>query len=284
MTYLCVLVDKDKLTLTENRIAWVALPTLPERAIALDGCTINPANGGQGHHHQVHQNLHNTFQQNTQTKPRYALAYTHYQTLNTATPQTLQPFRQFVSMLGTADIAMATKAIQLIRWQQDHGFCSRCGSTTVLHPQNDLAMVCPNCHYHQYPRLQPCVIVAITRYINQQPHILLAHHSRYNIPMYGLIAGFVEAGESLEDCIHREVMEETGLNIKNITYFASQPWPYPSNLMVGFTAEYASGELNLQLDEIDDAQFFAFDALPQIPPKGSIAHHLITHICNRNQS
>ncbi|WP_141102371.1 NAD(+) diphosphatase, partial [Acinetobacter baumannii] len=96
--------------------------------------------------------------------------------------------------------------------------------------------------------------------------------------MYGLIAGFVEVGETLEEAVQREALEEVGLKLKNIQYMSSQPWPFPSNLMIAFRAEYESGEISLQEDEIADAQFFKFDQLPEIPFKGSIAHAMITQI------
>ena len=96
--------------------------------------------------------------------------------------------------------------------------------------------------------------------------------------MYGLIAGFVEVGETLEEAVRRETLEEVGIKVKNIQYLASQPWPFPSNLMIAFKAEYEFGELQLQEDEISDADFFTFDQLPQIPFKGSIAHAMIMHI------
>ena len=139
------------------------------------------------------------------------------------------------------------------------------------HPQGDRALVCPSCQYSQYPRINPCVIVAISK----DDTILLARAQRFNRPMYSLLAGFVEAGETLEQAVAREVLEEVGVQLKNIRYFGSQAWPFPSNLMLGFTAEWASGDLVLQEEEIMDAQFFRYDALPQTPPAGSIAYQLI---------
>ena len=111
--------------------------------------------------------------------------------------------------------------------------------------------------------------------ISKDDTILLARAQRFNRPMYSLLAGFVEAGETLEQAVAREVLEEVGVQLKNIRYFGSQAWPFPSNLMLGFTAEWASGDLVLQEEEIMDAQFFRYDALPQIPPAGSIAYQLI---------
>ena len=120
-----------------------------------------------------------------------------------------------------------------------------------------------------------CVITVITR---GEDEILLAKNARNTRSnMYGLIAGFVEVGETLEEAVRRETLEEVGIQVKNVQYLASQPWPFPSNLMIAFKAEYASGELCLQEEEISDAQFFKFDQLPEIPFKGSIAHAMIMH-------
>lgn len=187
-------------------------------------------------------------------------------------------FRQLITHLTIHEANQLTKAMQLIRWQQDHRFCSRCGSPTQPH-SHEYAMICLNCHYHQYPRVQPCTINAIIKYIHHRPHLLLAHHRRFqDNPMYGLIAGFVEVGESLETCVHREILEETGLTVTNLRYFSSQPWAFPSNLMIGFIADYANGELIIDEHELTHADFFALDNLPKTPPKGTIAHQLIEFV------
>lgn len=184
-------------------------------------------------------------------------------------------FRQLISHCDEVTANELSKAIQLVRFYQDHHFCSGCGTKTELHPV-DTATVCPACDYHQYPRIQPCIITAIVKIDNHVPKILLAHHHRAKASgMYGLIAGFVEVGESLEQCVHREVAEEVGLTVNNLRYIASQPWAFPSNLMVGFIADYESGEINIQDDELIHADFFAFDNLPKIPNKGTIAYQLI---------
>ena len=128
---------------------------------------------------------------------------------------------------------------------------------------------------HQYPRVQPCVITIITK---GQDEVLLAKNVHNKSNMYGLIAGFVEVGETLEEAVQRETLEEVGLKLKNIRYMSSQPWPFPSNLMIAFQAEYDSGEIKLQEEEISDAKFFKFDQLPEIPFKGSIAHAMIMQV------
>jgi NAD+ diphosphatase len=142
-------------------------------------------------------------------------------------------------------------------------------------------MVCPACSYHQYPRVQPCIITIITKGDNE---VLLAKSVHNKSNMYGLIAGFVEVGETLEEAVQREAFEEVGLKLKNIRYMSSQPWPFPSNLMIAFHAEYDSGEIQLQVEEISEAQFFRFDQLPEIPFKGSIAHAMIMQIIENKKA
>ena len=186
----------------------------------------------------------------------------------------LVPIRQLLTLWNIQQFEQASRAIQLLEWRRNHKFCSHCGHATESH-LNEHAMVCPACNYRQYPRVQPCVITVITRGENE---ILLAKNAKNKSNMYGLIAGFVEVGETLEEAVRRETLEEVGLTLKNIQYLASQPWPFPSNLMIAFRAEYESGEIELQEEEISDAQFFNFDQLPEIPFKGSIAYAMIKHV------
>ncbi|WP_325891126.1 NAD(+) diphosphatase [Grimontia sp. NTOU-MAR1] len=165
---------------------------------------------------------------------------------------------------------LAGKAIQLDYMRNTQQFCSRCGLQNhfdATHP----AMLCPSCHAVHYPRVSPCVIVAVKK----GGQILLAHHPRHKNGMYTVIAGFVEAGETLEQCVAREVMEETGIEVSNIRYFDSQPWAFPSNLMMGFIADYESGEINPDYEELTDAQWFDVDDLPLVAPEGTIARRLI---------
>ena len=183
------------------------------------------------------------------------------------------PVRDLVSHWPASQFEQTSRALQLLEWKRNHQFCSRCGHAAVQ-TDHENAMRCPACKYSQYPRNQPCVIVAITK----GSQILLARSVRRHTNMYGLIAGFVEIGETLEQAVARETLEEVGITLKNIEYMASQPWPFPSNLMLAFKAEYAGGELILQRDEIADAEFFEFDNLPTIPPKGSIAYWLIDQV------
>ncbi|WP_350655830.1 NAD(+) diphosphatase [Psychrobacter sp. S1-30-MNA-CIBAN-0213] len=195
-------------------------------------------------------------------------------------------YRQLITQLPAALSTQLSQAIQLLRWQADTQFCSRCSASVTTAKFGERAMVCPVCRLRQYPRVQPCVITAITRPNPQtgEMQILLAHHHRYGQPstqlLYGLIAGFVEVGESLEHAVVREVEEEVGIRLTDIRYVSSQPWPFPSNLMLGFRASYASGEIVIQEDELSHADFFDISNLPKIPFKGSIAYDLIAQIAH----
>lgn len=180
------------------------------------------------------------------------------------------PVRQLVSHWSVAQFEQTSRAMQLLEWKRNHQFCSRCGSKTAAHAREH-CMTCTACGFSQYPRINPCVIIAITK----GSQILLARSAQRHTSMYGLIAGFVEVGETLEQAVARETLEEVGISLKNIQYMASQPWPFPSNLMLAFKAEYAGGELLLQDEEIAEAAFFDFYQLPTIPPKGSIAYWMI---------
>ncbi|STZ14956.1 NADH pyrophosphatase [Moraxella caviae] len=192
----------------------------------------------------------------------------------------LVEYRNLVSHHSRHANELISRAIQLSLWQADHRFCSRCAAPTRKH-HFEHAMVCPRCRHRAYPRVQPCIIVAITRThpTGGQPQILLALHQRHTATgMYGLVAGFVEAGESLESAVRREVLEEVGLTIDEPRYIGSQPWPYPTNIMLGFTANWAGGEICVQPNEITDAKFFDLDKLPRIPAVGTIAHELIVNV------
>ncbi len=186
----------------------------------------------------------------------------------------LIPIRELIQLWSTTEFLQASRAVQLLEWGRNHKFCSHCGHATEIHSK-EYAMVCPACGYHQYPRVQPCVITIITK---GDDELLLAKSAHNKSNMYGLIAGFVEVGETLEEAVQREAFEEVGVKLKNIRYMSSQPWPFPSNLMIAFHAEYDSGDIQLQLEEISDAQFFKFDQLPEIPFKGSIAHSMIMQV------
>jgi NAD+ diphosphatase len=189
----------------------------------------------------------------------------------------LLPIRMLLTQWDSIAFERAARALQLLDWSRTHQHCGCCGTAMQPHAAGDMARVCPACSHSAYPRINPCVIVAIRR----DNTILLARAQRFTVPMFSLIAGFVEVGETLEQAVHREVLEEVGIKIHNLHYMGSQPWPFPSNLMIGFTADYLSGELVLQEDEIAEAAYYPIDQLPLIPPTGSIAHTLIDHTIHR---
>ncbi len=168
------------------------------------------------------------------------------------------------------DWIVAGRAVQVVEWARTHRFCGRCGTPTQSHPA-DRSMKCPACNLLAYPRLAPAMITLVTR----GDEALLARGVQFRAPMYSCLAGFVEPGESLEGAVVREVREEVGLEVGNVRYWGSQPWPFPHSLMVGFQAEYVSGDIVCDPAEIVDAQWFTRDALPNIPPRISIARKLI---------
>lgn len=166
-------------------------------------------------------------------------------------------------------------ASQIATWAQTHQFCGRCGTATIAR-KDERAMECPNCNLVNYPRLAPSIIVAITK----GDKLLMGRSPHWREGWYSVLAGFVEAGETLEACVEREVMEEVGIKLKNIRYFGSQPWPFPNSLMIGFTAEYASGQITPDPAEIEDAQWFTKDTLPNLPSQISIARKLVEWYLN----
>ena len=178
--------------------------------------------------------------------------------------------RRLLGQLPDDLFFLAGKAYQILHWDRTHQYCSQCASR-MENKIDERAKFCPACGLVNYPRISPAIIVAITR----GREILLARGSRFPTAFYSVLAGFVEPGETFEECVQREIEEEVGLKVKNIKYFGSQPWPFPDSLMVGFTAEYASGDINIDNKEILDAGWFTAEQLPQVPGIGSIARRLI---------
>jgi len=187
---------------------------------------------------------------------------------------TAEGLRQLYGRLPDSLFQVAGRAVQIVDWDRTHQFCGRCGSPVESLP-TERAKKCPACGLTNFPRLSPAIIIAVVRHADAGPRLLLARNHRFPAGRYSVIAGFVEPGESLEECASREVMEEVGIAIQNVRYFASQPWPFPNSLMLGFTAEYAGGDFSLEDAEIAEAGWFAPDALPQLPPPPSIARRLI---------
>ena len=191
--------------------------------------------------------------------------------------------RQLFSRLDDKMLALAGRAVQIVEWDRTHRFCGRCG-IPVQEMQFERAKKCPQCDLTSYPRLAPAIIVSIERTIPSGTEILLAHNRRHPAGFYSVLAGFVEPGESLEECARREIREEVGIEVRNIRYFGSQPWPFPNSLMIAFTSEYASGDIVLEEDELDDAAWFVADALPPVPPPISIARQLIDQFVEKNSN
>jgi len=191
----------------------------------------------------------------------------------------LVPLRQLFGVLPDEEFAVAGRALALTAWDRDFRYCGRCGAPTER-SATERVRTCTACGYNAYPRLSPAVIVAVER----DGKILLARNARTKMPFHSVLAGFVEVGESLEDCVAREVREEAGIELRDIRYFGSQPWPFTSSLMVGFTAQWASGELVADEAEILEPAWHAPDALPTVPGKLSIARALIDDFVRRATS
>jgi NAD+ diphosphatase len=181
-------------------------------------------------------------------------------------------------IVGERFFLVAGRAKQIVEWDRTHRFCGRDGTGTLEGP-TELSRECPRCGMLFYPRLSPAVIVLIKR----GDEVLLARSPGFPPGMYSVLAGFVEPGESIEEAIGREVREEVGIEVENLTYFGSQPWPFPNSLMIGFTADYAGGELCADPAEIEDASWYPADELPPLPPKVSIARAMIEEFVARHE-
>ena len=188
----------------------------------------------------------------------------------------LLPLRSLYGRVPEHVWTLAGRAVQIAAWDQTHRFCGRCATPTEP-VARDRARRCPACGLLAYPRLAPAVIVLVER----DGAMLLAHGRAFPLPMYSALAGFVEPGETLEEAVHREVREEVGIEVADVRYAGSQPWPFPNSLMIGFTARWAGGEIVPDPTEIVDANWFTVDDLPMIPPGMSIARWLIDGFIER---
>lgn len=186
--------------------------------------------------------------------------------------------RQSMSQLpGSTWVQMLCFASQIGTWAVQHRFCGFCG-TSMQPLTGERAMGCPACGLHHYPRIAPCMIALVTR----GDEVLLARSPRHAPGVFSTLAGFVEAGENIEQCVAREVLEEVGVQVQNPRYIASQSWPFPHSLMLGFHVDYVDGEIVPQPEEIEAASWFSIHALPKLPADHTIARHLIEHyIANR---
>ncbi|WP_232802389.1 NAD(+) diphosphatase [Alloalcanivorax mobilis] len=178
--------------------------------------------------------------------------------------------RELMGEMDEALFTMAARALQVLSWLGNHRFCSRCGAPTEPH-ERELAMLCSACDYRQYPRITPCIIALVS----DGEYALLGRSARFPSGFYSCLAGFMEAGETAEQAVRREVMEEVGVRVDELRYARSQSWPFPHSLMIGFQARYAGGDIHIDDDEIVDARWFHYNDLPRIPPPGSIARTLI---------
>ncbi len=191
-------------------------------------------------------------------------------------------FRDLRVLYGNMDEALhaaAGRAVQIVEWDRTHQYCGVCGKPTEL-SATDRSRICPDCKIPQFPRLAPAMIVAVER----GDEILLARSPHFPAGIYSVLAGFVEPGESAEEAVAREVMEEAGIRVKDVRYFGSQPWPYPNSLMLGFTAGYDSGEIRIEEEEIEDARWFKADEMPNFfPGRMSISQWLIHDFLERHR-
>lgn len=181
-----------------------------------------------------------------------------------------QALRPTLGVLSPREAHWAGRGRQLLEWRRHHRFCGRCGAETVL-ADRGTALGCPECGLAQFPRVAPAVIVLV----HDGERALLGRGPQLPGRMYSTLAGFVEAGESVEETVHREIMEEAGVRVGDLRYFGSQPWPFPHSLMLGFHARYVGGVPTMEEEELEDLRWFHRDRLPEIPPPETIARQLI---------
>lgn len=196
----------------------------------------------------------------------------HFWPAGSSVPEGLQAVsvRAVWGLLPEGHWGLVARAKRMLGWDQVSRFCGACGATTVA-LSTEPAKLCPVCQQRFYPQIAPAIMCLVRR----DNALLLARSPHFKSGMYSALAGFVEAGESVEQCVHREVFEETGIQVKNLRWFASQSWPFPQSLMLAFHADYAGGVITPQPEEIEDAQWFTLDRLPPLPAPVSIASRLI---------
>ncbi|MBM3358455.1 MAG: NAD(+) diphosphatase [Betaproteobacteria bacterium] len=184
--------------------------------------------------------------------------------------------RDLFGLVETQLAALSGRAYQILDWDRNHQYCSRCGTQTEPRP-DERARACPSCGFTSYPPISPAIMILVTR----GRELLLARKPVWPDGRFSALAGFVEPGEMLEDTVVRETREEVGVEIRNIRYFGSQPWPFPHSLMIAFTAEYAGGEISPDGVEIAEARWFDIEHLPKLPPSISISRRLIDTVSGR---
>lgn len=183
--------------------------------------------------------------------------------------------RQAYDYLTEASFKACCKAAELLHWDAHTKYCGACGAELCY--DTEISKRCPACNREWWPQLSPAVIVAISR----EDKLLMVQSKTFRSDYMGLVAGFVETGESLEECVRREVREETSIEIKNLRYFGSQTWPFPAGIMLGFTADYASGEIHLQQSELRKGGWYDANNMPRVPRRMSIARRLIEDWLNK---
>jgi NAD+ diphosphatase len=188
----------------------------------------------------------------------------------------LMGLRDAFAQLEETLAALSGRAYQILDWDRNHQFCSRCGVPTALRT-DERSRTCPDCGLTSYPPISPAIMILVT----DGRKMLLGRRSIWPEKRYSALAGFVEPGETLEDTVRRETKEEVGVDVKNIRYFGSQPWPFPHSLMIAFTAEYAGGEVKPDGQEIAEAYWFEPETLPKLPPSISISRRLIDTVAAR---
>ncbi len=174
-------------------------------------------------------------------------------------------------------LAIGGRAVQMLEFDRSHAFCGACATPTAIF-EGGRSRKCPSCAETYYPKVSPAMMVLIKRDTPTGRELLLGRSARFPRGMYSALAGFVEPSESIEECIHREAFEEVGVKVENLRYFSSQGWPFPNSLMIAYVADYVSGDIVPQEGEIEDAQWFTLDALPQLPHRLSIARRLIDSV------
>jgi len=185
------------------------------------------------------------------------------------------PVRRLLSLSGNQSIENIIRACHISQWRQESRFCGKCGAENMnisLGLSNQAQCECPGCGRQEFPRICPAVITAVT---DDKNRILLAHNKKFRAGVFSLISGFSEAGETLERTVMREIREEVNIEVRNIVYVKSQPWPFPNSLMIGFKAVYASGIIKPDGEEIDEAAWFTPGNLPELPGEGSLSRYLI---------
>lgn len=187
-----------------------------------------------------------------------------------ATSSRARPVRDLLGTLTGPELALVSTALEVLHWRRDHRFCGRCGSTMTM-DEFEYAMHCKACGHQSYPRLSPCIITLVTH----GDDMLLARSPHFPAGRFSTLAGFIEPGESAEQAVRREIREEVGADVHSLKFQRSQSWPFPHSFMLGFTAQAASREIIIDGIEIEAANWFSVDDLPELPPKGAISRWLI---------